>query len=331
MSPTLFEHYQELCREVGAFVETPVPEAIQQRTYCAYQVHPALGSGWVDLAQIGHGMTIGRMNCAFKDPFCHSYQEPTGTLQISILLAGRGRATYHQPDRRTLIFEEGSAWLLDHRRNAGQLTRELHAGDTLQGVSIDLPAPFVEELLEDPIARASGAIPYLLKQSKPPFPERLGQFARLASAHALFCAPTRSVVDRLKMESAALDLVASLLDMRVADPTLTGIGRLPRRHRAAVDDAIAILREEFDAPHTIASLASRIGLNQCYLKAAFRTVTGTTIARYLRDIRMNQARSMIENGRHNVQETALFVGYANPSHFSAAFRKVHGMAPSELR
>jgi AraC-like DNA-binding protein len=132
------------------------------------------------------------------------------------------------------------------------------------------------------------------------------------------------------MESAALDLVASLLDMRVADPS-GSISRLPRRHRAAVDDAIDILREEFDAPHSIASLASRTGLNQCYLKAAFRAVTGTTIARYLRDLRMYQARAMIENSRHSIQETALFVGYANPSHFAAAFRKVHGMAPSELR
>lgn len=330
MLRTLFERYQELCCEVGAFIETPVSKAIQQRAYCSYQVHPALGSGWVDLAQIGHGMTIGRMSCAFKAPFRHSYQEPTGVLQISILLAGRGRATYHQPDQRTLTFEEGTAWLRDHRRNAGQLTRELQAGDTVQGVSIDLPAPFVEELLEESSAHASFAIPHLLKRGKPPFPERLGRLTNLATAHALFRASTGSVVDRLRMESAALDLVASLLDMRATDPSGSN-GRLPRRHRAAVDDAIDILREEFDTPHTIASLASRTGLNQCYLKAAFRAVTGTTIARYLRDLRMYQARAMIENSRHSIQETALFVGYANPSHFSAAFRKVHGMVPSELR
>ncbi len=287
----------------------------------------------MDIAQIGHGMTIGRMNCAFKASFRHSYQEPTGALQISILLTGRGRATYHhQPDQQTLAFEEGTVWFRDHRRNAGQLTRELQAGDTVQGVSIDLPAPFVEELLEESSARASGTIPHLLKRGKTPLPERLGRPTSLATAHALFRAPTGSVVDRLRMESAALDLVASLLDMRVADPTSSGSnGSLPRRQRAAVDDAIVILREEFDAPHTIASLASRTGLNQCYLKAAFRAVTGTTIASYLRDIRMHQARAIIENGRHSVQETALFVGYANPSHFSAAFRKVHGMAPSELR
>jgi len=82
---------------------------------------------------------------------------------------------------------------------------------------------------------------------------------------------------------------------------------------------------------TITALSRRVRLNECYLKTAFRRITGQTIAQYLRHLRMRHARRLIEDTRASVLHTAAFVGYSNPSHFASAFKAVYGIAPSRLK
>jgi len=52
---------------------------------------------------------------------------------------------------------------------------------------------------------------------------------------------------------------------------------------------------------------------------------------YLRSRRLDQAYELIRSGEMNVTEAAFEVGYANPSAFSAAFRKAFGVNPMECR
>ncbi len=43
---------------------------------------------------------------------------------------------------------------------------------------------------------------------------------------------------------------------------------------------------------------------------------------------MKKALEMIETGRYALLETALFVGYSNPSYFSTIFKNYYGHLPS---
>jgi AraC-like DNA-binding protein len=141
-----------------------------------------------------------------------------------------------------------------------------------------------------------------------------------------------STIGRLRMESVSLDLMATLIGSK-AFAVMAGGERsqIPHRQCIAVNMTVDILQEEYAEHHTIASLSRRVGINECYLKSAFRTLTGHTIADYLRRVRMEKARAMIESHGKSVTEAATFVGYSNPSHFAAGFRKVHGILPSNLK
>jgi len=46
---------------------------------------------------------------------------------------------------------------------------------------------------------------------------------------------------------------------------------------------------------------------------------------------MTQAKKMLLNGSMNVSEVSDLVGYKNPRHFSAAFKRKYGMIPSVLK
>jgi AraC-like DNA-binding protein len=325
MPSTTLHQYRDLCRDSGIFFETEVQVPPVTGAYCAYRVEPAVGKGWMDMLQVGADMTLGRAAYALNVPFRQQWQKALDPLGIFVLLSGPVSFTTRT---RAETLDSGSVWVRDGRQFPGDILYELPARQSLVGVSVDVPPRWLDAQVE--VRGGPGGAAGRVDFGRRGLFQRLGGTGVrrcLAAAETLLVLRPDSVVSRLRLESAALDLVAALLDL---PPDQAG-PPLPRRHRAAVDDAVTILREELEADHPIASLARRVGLNECSLKAAFRRVTGTTIAAFLRDRRMHHARSLIEREGQSVQQAALAVGYANPSHFAAAFRKVHGRSPSALR
>lgn len=82
-------------------------------------------------------------------------------------------------------------------------------------------------------------------------------------------------------------------------------------------------------PPGLKELAKLVGLNEYQLKVGFKNIYGTTVYKYLTDYRMDQARKMLDSGNYLVNEAAAEVGYSNPSHFIAAFKKKYGFTPKK--
>lgn len=137
-------------------------------------------------------------------------------------------------------------------------------------------------------------------------------------------------IRRLFMEGKALEILAYELDefsghhnAETRPVSTTEIGRLY--------EARKIVEEEFADPPSLFDLACRVGLNDFKLKRGFREVFGTTVFEYVRKLRMEKARELLEEGRLSVTEVALTTGYSHFGHFSAAFKKSFGILPSRYR
>jgi AraC family transcriptional activator of pyochelin receptor len=90
-----------------------------------------------------------------------------------------------------------------------------------------------------------------------------------------------------------------------------------------------IIIEKMADPPTITELAKEIGLNEYRLKEGFKNIYGTTVFKYLNDYRLDVARQLLEQDHVKVNEAAYQIGYTNPSHFIAAFRKKFGVTPKK--
>jgi AraC-like DNA-binding protein len=96
-----------------------------------------------------------------------------------------------------------------------------------------------------------------------------------------------------------------------------------------IREAEKILISDLQNPPTIKELARLVGTNELKLKTGFKHLFGNTIYGYLTDYRMDFARLGFEKDRYQVKDMAAQVGYANPSHFIAAFRKRFGVTPKK--
>lgn len=326
MSQEMIERYRDMCRRSGVFVEQAAVLAAPSSEYACFRVAAASGNGWMDLFRVNHGITVGRAAYMLGAPFEQTYAEPPGPLRLMVLLSGRARVSI--AGKGDADIRGRGVWMRDMRPGCGTITYRQPAGELMEGVSIDVPPTLAEALLEEwrprrlPSQNGGRACPCM---------HLTGQHVSAHTARALMATCSATLAGRMQMEALALDLVAGMFGQAAADDGGSIGPALSRRKRAAVDETVDILRREFAETHTIASLARRVGLNECYLKTAFRQVLGDTIGGYLRDLRMRHAREKIESGQYSIQQAALYVGYSNPSHFAAAFRKSFGVAPSRLK
>ena len=68
-----------------------------------------------------------------------------------------------------------------------------------------------------------------------------------------------------------------------------------------------------------------------YLNIIFKSVTGTTIMQYIKVVKLCAANVLLMTKEKTIKEIAESLGYYDQYHFSKAFKKEFGYAPSEYR
>ncbi|MBW0117963.1 AraC family transcriptional regulator [Pseudonocardia abyssalis] len=103
------------------------------------------------------------------------------------------------------------------------------------------------------------------------------------------------------------------------------------QHDPVVGGALRLLHDEPEAPWTVSSLADRTGVSRSTLAKRFAEQVGEPPLTYLTRWRMTLAADLMAEGEATLTEVARAVGYADPFGFSAAFKRVRGVSPSEFR
>ncbi len=106
--------------------------------------------------------------------------------------------------------------------------------------------------------------------------------------------------------------------------------------RVAIEDsrcargAKAILHEAFGERLTLGAIAARLGVTPTHLTQAFKRSEGVPLYRYQTRLRLGRALAELPE-RDDITDLALELGFSSHSHFTATFRAVLGITPSDYR
>ena len=137
------------------------------------------------------------------------------------------------------------------------------------------------------------------------------------------------IVGRLMAESYALEVLAHLLN--AGDIWHSESTRLSVSDKAKLSDVYERLIADPGHQYTLTGLARDVGMSASALREKFHLLFGKSIFELLRDVRLDQARALIEEDGWTVSQAAYYVGYRHQSNFSTAFRRKFGIPPSHLR
>ncbi|MCD7754794.1 MAG: metalloregulator ArsR/SmtB family transcription factor [Firmicutes bacterium] len=99
----------------------------------------------------------------------------------------------------------------------------------------------------------------------------------------------------------------------------------------AVREIHDYLLTHMDERVTIEELSRQYHINPTTLKAAFKSVYGTSIAAHIKQHRMEQAAKLLCETDRSIAQIAQAVGYDTQSKFSAAFKAYYGVLPRDFR
>lgn len=91
------------------------------------------------------------------------------------------------------------------------------------------------------------------------------------------------------------------------------------------------LENNAEKPLSIIDLAEKANMSRRTFERRFKSATGSSPMVYLRGIRIDHAKKLLETSGKPIKEIAFLAGYEDESSFSQVFRKTVGIAPGQYR
>ena len=130
--------------------------------------------------------------------------------------------------------------------------------------------------------------------------------------------------DPERLESLAFSLYDSVARVSAAKSLSPGTD-------VRMSYAQRLIRERCTRPATIAAIARDLNMSRFTFSRRFLAHAGTSPHAYMAGIRIAQARVQLERTKLSIDEIAAANGFGSIAHFSSAFRRIVGCAPTAYR
>ena len=98
-----------------------------------------------------------------------------------------------------------------------------------------------------------------------------------------------------------------------------------------VQKVITVMEHGFDQQLSVTDLAKAVNLSPWRLYHIFKSETSVSPQQYLRALRMEQARKLLQTTFLSVKQVMIEVGLRDESHFVRDFKSAYGVSPARFR
>jgi len=289
------------------------------------EVWAGLGEGWQHLhgSFLEQGYSLEWHDFTTQGEFDWSSSFHPGGLEICLNLAGEGRVAV---SGRGLEFAPLTAGF--YFQESPGLSGQRVGGQRHQFITVELSLDFLRQNLSATESDLHEALRRVLEGKGGAF---VSEPIRLTGDHQLLIGslrrpPVHAGAQRLWYRAKALEVASALFYQR---PSGEGLfcQRQKQLNQDRVQKVVAVLREDLAETPTLEEIGRRVGCSHFHLSRLFSQETGQSIFQHLRQLRMDRAAELLREGRMNVTQVSLEVGYASPSHFSMAFHETYGCCP----
>ncbi len=133
------------------------------------------------------------------------------------------------------------------------------------------------------------------------------------------------------LELEDFDQIREWFTGKLAEACTWVTGRKERQTGSVVDKAKEFIDANYEQDISLDEVSRIVDISPFYFSKLFKEGTGTTFIEYLTNIRIQNARRLIDEGELSMKEIAQKVGYQDANYFSRTFKKNVGVTPTEYR
>jgi AraC family transcriptional regulator len=98
-----------------------------------------------------------------------------------------------------------------------------------------------------------------------------------------------------------------------------------------LSDASSFIEHAYAEPLSLAGVAAHVRVHPATLAAAFRRYLHTSVGTYIRDVRLERAKTALLETKTPIKEIAAETGFFDQAHFGRSFRRRFGAPPAAFR
>ena len=103
------------------------------------------------------------------------------------------------------------------------------------------------------------------------------------------------------------------------------------RSNSVAKKAMLYIQENYSKDISLDDVSGLVNISPYYFSKLFKQETGKNFIEYLTEIRLKNARELLQDSRLSIKEICAQSGYSDPNYFSRIFKKYEGVTPSEFR
>ena len=103
------------------------------------------------------------------------------------------------------------------------------------------------------------------------------------------------------------------------------------RSKNIVRKAKEYMDQNFARAISVKDVADAVCISESYFKSVFKKSSGYSFSEYLTNVRMNEAKILLNTTEKSVTEIAMDVGYQTPNSFSSLFKRETGLTPTQYK
>jgi AraC-like DNA-binding protein len=127
--------------------------------------------------------------------------------------------------------------------------------------------------------------------------------------------------------SLVLELLYRLLEAPNAGPLFAL--SLSHTRLSRVEKALSYIHKHYGEPVEVDTLAGLVNMSPSAFHRCFKEVTASSPIQYLKKIRLNKARDLLQLQKMKVKEVSTQVGYESTAQFSREFKRYFNQSPGE--
>ena len=105
----------------------------------------------------------------------------------------------------------------------------------------------------------------------------------------------------------------------------------PQTAHKEIDTVKKYIYDNYDKELSVDMLAEKVYLAPSYLSHIFKKETGQNISKFIKALRMEKAKQLLEDTHEKIVNISVSVGYPNVSYFCKSFREYYGVSPQKYR
>ncbi|KXX68423.1 AraC family transcriptional regulator [Flammeovirga sp. SJP92] len=146
----------------------------------------------------------------------------------------------------------------------------------------------------------------------------------------LYSGDIKNVYEKELVYASAMYLVATFFSKVNERESILESNKYPFNTKA-VFKARNYLKSQLSQQVQIDDLARECGLSASRLRTLFKQVFGVTIHQFHQNVRLDMAKTYLQEGERTMSMIAMDLGFSSASHFSANFKKKFGVTPREFK